>query len=57
MNSKQSTYTGFKFEAIGFPAMAIINQDLKTLENRLEYDHSVFIDIIPDNYNEDGHPG
>jgi len=57
MNSGQSTYAGFKFEVMGFPAMAIINQDLKNLENRFQYDHSVFIDIIPDNYNDDGHPG
>ncbi len=57
MNSEQATYTGFKFEVMGFPAMAIINRDLKSFENRFVYDHSVFIDIIPDNYNEDGHPG
>ena len=56
MNSNNATYTGFEFEMLGFPALAIINSDLKKLENRFQYDHSVFIDIIPDVYNENGHP-
>lgn len=56
MNSEQSKYSAFKFEMMGFPATAIINQDLKSLESRFGYNHSVFIDIIPDSYNEDGHP-
>ena len=56
MNSNNATYTGFEFEMLGFPAIAIINNDLKKLENRFQYDHSVFIDIIPDVYNENGHP-
>ncbi len=56
MNSERATYTGFEFEVMGFPAIAIINKDLKEMENRFEYDHSVFIDIIPDVYNDNGHP-
>jgi hypothetical protein len=56
MNSNNSTYTGFKFEMDGFPALAIINSDLKKLEQRFDYGYSVFIEIIPDVYNEDGHP-
>ncbi len=56
MNSNNATYTGFEFEMMGFPALAIINSDLKKLENRFQYDHSVFIDIVPDVYNENGHP-
>ncbi len=56
MNSENATYTGFQFDAMGFPAIAIINSDLKNMETRFEYDHSVFIDIIPDTYNENGHP-
>ncbi len=56
MNSKSSTYTGFKFEEDGFPALAIINKDLKNFEERFEYDHAVFIGVIPLEYNENGHP-
>ena len=56
MNSKSATYTGFKFEEDGFPAIAIINKDLKYFDERFEYDHAVFISIIPLEYNENGHP-
>lgn len=56
MNSKNSTYTGFKFEEDGFPAYAVINKDLKSLENRFEYAYAVFIGVIPIEYNENGHP-
>ncbi len=56
MNSENSIYTGYEFEMFGFPAVAIINTDLKNLANRFEYDHSVFIDIIPDAHNELGQP-
>lgn len=56
MNSEKSTYTGFEFEVDGYPALAIINADLKKLENKSMYAHGVFIEIIPDSYNEDGHP-
>lgn len=56
MNSNNATYTGFEFEVEGFPAIAIINADLKNLENKSEYTHSVFIEIIPDSINEMGHP-
>jgi hypothetical protein len=56
MKSKDSTYTGFEFEVEGFPAIAIINKDLKDLPEKGEYSHSVFIEILPDAYNEMGHP-
>ncbi len=56
MNSKSATYTGFKFEEDGFPAVAIINKDLKYFDERFEYHHAVFISIIPLEYNENGHP-
>jgi hypothetical protein len=56
VNSEKAVYTGFEFEADGQPAIAIINRDLKALPNRSQYDHSVFVSIIPDTYNEFGHP-
>lgn len=56
MNSNRATYTGFEFELEGYPAMAIINKDLKAMEDRFAYGHSVFIEIIPDTYNAYGHP-
>lgn len=56
MKSSNATYTGFQFEDEGFPALAIINADLKKMESRFEYANSVFVEIIPDNYNEFGHP-
>ena len=56
MNSEKATYTGFEFEVDGYPALAIINADLKQPESRSRYDHCVFIDIVPDNINENGHP-
>ena len=56
MNSETATYTGFEFEILGFPAIAIINTDIQNLPERFEYDHSVFIDVIPDDHNEIGHP-
>lgn len=56
MKSETATYTGFEFEVLGYPALAIINKDLATFEDRFHYQHSVFIDIIPDTYNEYGHP-
>lgn len=56
MNSDQSTYTGFEFEVLGYPAIAIINKDLFRLADRFSYPHSVFIDVLPDHYNEYGHP-
>lgn len=56
MSSNQSNYTGFKFEMDGFPAMAIINADLKNREDRSKYSYSVFIEIIPDTFDENGHP-
>ena len=56
MNSENATYTGFEFEVDGYPAMAIINSDLKALENRQQYPYSVFIEVVPDAINENGHP-
>lgn len=56
MNSENATYTGFEFEVEGFPAMAIINNDLKFVENRSQWPYSVFIEVIPDKINENGHP-
>jgi|GEM_PF-1001358 len=56
MKSNDATYTGFQFEESGFPALAIINADLKKLENRFDYTSSVFVEIVPDKYNEYGHP-
>ncbi len=56
MKSNQATYTGFEFEVEGYPALAIINSDLKVLPNKSDYAYSVFIEIIPDSYNTMGHP-
>lgn len=55
MKSESSIYTGFEFEADGYPAFAIINTELKKV-NKEQYPYSVFIQIVPDNYNENGHP-
>ena len=56
MNSNEATYTGFEYEVDGYPALAIINADLKKLPEKNLYAYSVFIEIIPDTYNENGHP-
>jgi hypothetical protein len=56
MNSDDSIYTGFEFEMEGFPALAIINSDLKKMDDRFKFKHSVFIDILPDKFNDYGHP-
>ena len=56
MKSTNATYTGFQFEVDGYPALAIINADLKNAGDRPGYSHSVFIEIIPDEINENGHP-
>jgi hypothetical protein len=55
MKSEQATYTGFEFEVDGYPALAIINTDLKNI-NRENFPYSVFITLIPDRFNEHGHP-
>ena len=55
MKSETSVYTGFEFEAEGYPAFAIINTELKNVKKE-QYPYSVFIQIVPDNYNENGHP-
>lgn len=55
MKSEKATYTGFEFEVDNYPALAIINSDLKNIE-RSKYPYSVFITIIPDSFNENGHP-
>ena len=56
MKSESAVYTGFEFEAEGYPALAIINADLKDIDKQ-KYSYSVFIEVIPDAYNEYGHPG
>ncbi len=56
MKSANATYTGFEFEVDGFPAIAIINADLKNIQDRSAYANSVFIEIIPDAINEFGQP-
>ena len=56
MNSKNAVYTGFRFEAEGFPAFAVINKDVKSLADRFDYNYAVFIDIVPLEYDEVGHP-
>lgn len=55
MKSESAIYTGFEFEADEYPAFAIINTDLKNVKKE-HYPYSVFIQIIPDIYNENGHP-
>jgi len=56
MNSSNATYTGFQFESNGYPALAVINSDLKNFDDKESYTFSVFIEIVPDMYNEMGHP-
>lgn len=56
MKSNNATYTGFEFEVDGHPALAIINKDLKDLEPKSQYPYSVFISLVPDTFNENGHP-
>ena len=55
MKSESAIYTGFEFETGGYPAFAIINTDLKNVKKE-NYPYSVFIQIVPDDYNENGHP-
>lgn len=55
MKSNNATYTGFEFEVEGYPAVAIINTDLREV-NKAEYPYSVLIRIVPDVFNEYGHP-
>lgn len=56
MNSKDATYTGFEFEVDGHPALAIINSDLKNFEGKGRMPYSVFIELVPETFNENGHP-
>lgn len=56
MMNKEGDYTGFEFEDEGFPALAIINKDLKSFEGKQGYSHAVFIQVVPDRFNEYGHP-
>jgi hypothetical protein len=56
MNSKTATYTGFDFEVDGFPAIAVINKDLRNAVVQATYPTFVFIEITPDSYNEIGQP-
>lgn len=56
MSHKTATYTGFEFEVEGFPAVAIINKDLADKAVQARFPQAVLIEIIPDSYNEFGHP-
>lgn len=56
MSSKDATYTGFEFEVNGFPALAIVNKDLADKTVQAGYPNAVLIEIVPDTYNEFGHP-
>ncbi len=56
MSSKTATYTGFEFEVAGFPALAVINKDLADKSKQAAYPNAVLIEIVPDSYNEYGHP-
>lgn len=56
MKNENTKYAGFTFNVDGFPGVAVINTDLKDDEERLEFPYSVFIEIIPESYNEIGHP-
>jgi hypothetical protein len=51
-----ATYTGFEFEVEDFPAVAIINRDLADKTVQAKYPSSVFIEIVPDSFNEAGQP-
>ena len=56
MKSDNATYTGFEFEVDGYPAIAIINADMKETAVRTAFSHSVFIEVIPDRVDQNGHP-
>jgi len=56
VNSNNATYTGFEFDVEGYPAIAIINKDLNDKSVQAKYPQSVFIELVPDTYNEVGHP-
>jgi hypothetical protein len=56
MSSNNATYTGFEFDVDGFPAIAIINKDLNNKTVQAAYPHGVYIELVPDAYNEYGHP-
>ena len=57
MNSNNATYTGFEFDVDGYPAIAIINKDLNDKTVQAQYSSAVFIELVPDTYNDVGHPG
>jgi hypothetical protein len=56
MKSEKATYTGFEFEHDGYPALAIINSNLADPAIKRQYPFSVFIGVVPDSYNDYGHP-
>jgi len=56
MKKENTKYAGFTFDVDGFPCVAVINSDLKDDAQRFEFPYSVFIEIIPEFYNEIGHP-
>jgi hypothetical protein len=56
MKSEKATYTGFEFEVENFPASAIINSSLKDFTEKELYSNAVFIAMVPDKFDEFGHP-
>jgi hypothetical protein len=56
MKSEKAIYTGFEFEVENFPASAIINSTLKDFEQKEQYSYAVFIAMVPDKFDEVGHP-
>ena len=56
MRSDRAIYTGFEFEIESFPASAIINATLKDMADKRDFPYAVFIALIPDQFDEVGHP-
>lgn len=54
--SQTAFYTAFEFELEGFPAVAVINKDLADPSRQQKYPTAVFVEIVPDVYNANGHP-
>jgi hypothetical protein len=56
MKSTMAIYVGLEFEADGYPALALINKDLKQVQLQQMLSHAVFIELVPDKTNELGLP-
>ena len=56
MKSTMAIYVGLDFEVDGYPALALINKDLKEVQLQRMLPHAVFIDLVPDKTNEMGLP-